>query len=59
MTLTKKLADYPLAQILTGSRFEPHLYSLHHCYYHLDRNKAVGIDKVSWQEYREGLDDKL
>ena len=29
------------------------------CYYHLDRNKAVGIDKVSWQEYGKGLDDKL
>ncbi|MEN8251643.1 MAG: reverse transcriptase domain-containing protein, partial [Bacteroidota bacterium] len=29
------------------------------CYYHLDRNKAVGIDKVSWQEYGEDLDDKL
>ena len=29
------------------------------CYYHLDRNKAVGIDKVSWREYGEGLDAKL
>ena len=29
------------------------------CYYHLDRNKAVGIDKVSWQEYGEGLEIKL
>ena len=29
------------------------------CYYHLDRNKAVGIDKVSWKEYGEGLDEKL
>lgn len=29
------------------------------CYYHLDRNKAVGIDKVSWQEYGKALDDKL
>jgi group II intron reverse transcriptase/maturase len=29
------------------------------CYYHLDRNKAVGIDKVSWQEYGKGLDNKL
>jgi len=29
------------------------------CYYHLDRNKAVGIDKVSWKEYGVGLDSKL
>ena len=29
------------------------------CYNHLDRNKAVGIDKVSWQEYGKGLDAKL
>ena len=22
------------------------------CYFNLARNKAVGIDKISWQEYR-------
>jgi len=22
---------------------------LRDCYYHLDRNKAVGVDRVSWQ----------
>ena len=29
------------------------------CYNNLDRNKAVGIDKVSWQEYNRDLDDNL
>ena len=29
------------------------------CYNHLDRNKAVGVDRVSWEEYRIGLDEKL
>jgi len=29
------------------------------CYYHLDRNKGVGIDNVSWIEYGKGLEDKL
>ncbi|MEE8057032.1 MAG: reverse transcriptase domain-containing protein [Pseudomonadales bacterium] len=29
------------------------------CYYHLDRNKAVGVDSMSWAEYGEGLDEKL
>lgn len=29
------------------------------CYKHLDRNKAVGVDRVSWEEYGEGLDKKL
>lgn len=29
------------------------------CYYHLARNKAVGVDSVSWTEYEEGLDIKL
>jgi len=29
------------------------------CYFNLDRNKAVGIDKVSWQEYKKDLDSNL
>ena len=29
------------------------------CYYHLARNKAVGVDGVSWQEYEVGLDERL
>jgi group II intron reverse transcriptase/maturase len=29
------------------------------CYYHLARNKAVGVDGVSWMEYEVGLDDRL
>ncbi len=29
------------------------------CYYKLARNKAVGIDKVSWQEYEKDLDENL
>ncbi len=29
------------------------------CYYHLARNKAVGVDGVSWTEYEVGLDDRL
>jgi len=29
------------------------------CYFNLDRNKAVGIDKVSWQEYGVNLDKNL
>lgn len=29
------------------------------CYYHLARNKAVGVDGVSWAEYEVGLDDRL
>jgi group II intron reverse transcriptase/maturase len=32
---------------------------LRDCYYHLDRNKAVGVDRVSWAKYGEGLDVKL
>jgi group II intron reverse transcriptase/maturase len=32
---------------------------LSYCYYGLDRNKAVGIDKVSWQEYGVDLADKI
>ncbi len=29
------------------------------CYYHLDRNKAVGVDCVSWAEYETDVDKKL
>jgi len=29
------------------------------CYNNLARNKAVGIDKVSWQEYNSNLDENL
>lgn len=29
------------------------------CYNHLDRNKAVGVDSISWEEYGEGLVKKL
>jgi len=29
------------------------------CYFNLDRNKAVGIDRVSWLEYKQNLDDNL
>ncbi len=29
------------------------------CYNHLDRNKAVGVDSISWKEYGEDLDNKL
>ena len=29
------------------------------CYLNLDRNKAVGIDEVSWLEYKENLDNNL
>ena len=29
------------------------------CYNNLDRNKAVGIDKVSWQDYNSDLDENL
>jgi len=29
------------------------------CYLNLDRNKAVGIDEVSWQEYNRKLDENL
>jgi group II intron reverse transcriptase/maturase len=29
------------------------------CYNNLARNKAVGIDKVSWQEYKRDLDNNL
>jgi group II intron reverse transcriptase/maturase len=29
------------------------------CYLNLDRNKAVGIDKVSWLKYKQNLDNNL
>lgn len=29
------------------------------CYKNLDRNKAVGVDKVSWEEYGKQLDENL
>jgi len=29
------------------------------CYLNLDRNKAVGIDRVSWLEYKQDLDNNL
>jgi len=29
------------------------------CYNHLDRNKAVGVDSVSWEEYGNSLDENL
>lgn len=29
------------------------------CYYHLARNKAVGVDGVSWQDYESGLDERI
>lgn len=32
---------------------------LRDCYKSLDRNKAVGVDKVSWQEYGKELDSNL
>jgi len=32
---------------------------LEYCYLNLDRNKAVGIDKISWQEYGKDLGSNL
>lgn len=32
---------------------------LRDCYLNLDRNKAVGIDKISWMEYKRNLDHNL
>tara|TARA_B110000977_G_C10756806_1_gene369075 strand:- start:216 stop:488 length:273 start_codon:yes stop_codon:yes gene_type:complete len=32
---------------------------LRYCYQNLNRNKAVGIDKVSWQEYGRDLETNL
>ena len=32
---------------------------LRDCYNSLNRNKAVGIDNVSWEEYGENLDENL
>ena len=32
---------------------------LRYCYQNLNRNKAVGIDKVSWQEYGKSLETNL
>ena len=32
---------------------------LNDCYKHLDRNKAVGVDNVSWEEYGRELDDNI
>lgn len=32
---------------------------LRNCYHSLNRNKAVGIDNVSWQEYGTALDENL
>lgn len=32
---------------------------LRDCYNNLDRNKAVGVDSISWEEYGEDLDNKL
>ena len=29
------------------------------CYKHLDRNKTVGVDNVSWEEYGRELDDNI
>ncbi|HIP25070.1 MAG TPA: group II intron reverse transcriptase/maturase [Archaeoglobus profundus] len=29
------------------------------CYFNLDRNKAVGVDRVSWLEYKRDLDNNL
>jgi group II intron reverse transcriptase/maturase len=29
------------------------------CYLNLDRNKAVGVDRVSWLEYKQNLDKNL
>jgi len=29
------------------------------CYLNLDRNKAVGVDRVSWLEYKQNLDENL
>ena len=32
---------------------------LEQCFYSLNRNKAVGVDNVSWYEYREDLEENL
>jgi group II intron reverse transcriptase/maturase len=32
---------------------------LRDCYHSLDRNKAVGVDRVTWEEYGEELDENL
>ena len=32
---------------------------LKQCFYSLNRNKATGVDNVSWYEYREGLEENL
>lgn len=36
-----------------------HVEFLRDCYNSLDRNKAVGVDKVSWQDYGKDLDNNL
>lgn len=32
---------------------------LTHCFYSLNRNKTVGVDNVSWNDYKENLEENL
>ncbi|MCK4983011.1 MAG: group II intron reverse transcriptase/maturase, partial [Victivallaceae bacterium] len=65
-----ELTEIKLALIAGHAKREPdmqftsltHLLNvdfLRQCFYSLDRNKAVGLDNVSWHEYETNLDENL
>ena len=66
--LNKTLQKLPLISYCAKSDSTFEFMSLAHhlnveflkdCYLNLDRNKAVGIDEVSWLEYKQDLDNNL
>ena len=65
-----ELTEIKLALIAGHAKREPdmqftsltHLLNvdfLRQCFYSLDRNKAVGLDNVSWHKYETNLDENL
>ena len=56
--ISKHAAEKPEMQFISLA----HLLNtefLRQCFYSLNRNKAVGVDNVSWKEYEGGLEENL
>ena len=56
--ISKHAAEKPEMQFISLAHLLNEEF-LRQCFYSLNRNKAVGVDNVSWKDYEEGLEKNL
>jgi len=57
----KRIQQISLSQNVQLNSLMSHFTAdnLKECFYDLDRNKAVGVDGITWEKYKEDLDNRI